>query len=264
MSTTAGTKDTEAETKPEASKKRESTVLSPNETSITWHHFHIDPRDKIILLSNDNLKFRASRTRLIDASLSFSDLMDTSRPERKTNEPIELDFPAEMISLFLDMASVCQPYIPQLSITTARSLLELLEFTLCDGLIDFARTSLTNAGSNQPLELLVIASDRNDIGLARVALRNATRNRIQSHICPNLSLSSSQGLKKYQEYLDRLQPAYQLELLRRTTLAGEYRENVTQKLQAGLYSTFDWISVADTFDPARFTDIAASPKADED
>ncbi|WVQ93782.1 hypothetical protein IAU59_000860 [Kwoniella sp. CBS 9459] len=116
MSTSASTKEKAADLDPSpvtGSKKEDSTTASgPNKKEILYHRFHNDHRDQVIILSNDKVKFRASRTRLIDASLFFSDLLGTPGHIGKTNEPIALDFPAEIVSLFRDMASVCQPHAP--------------------------------------------------------------------------------------------------------------------------------------------------------
>ncbi|WVF66157.1 hypothetical protein IAT40_000897 [Kwoniella sp. CBS 6097] len=113
-----------------------STVEEEQEESINWHPFYNDPQDKVIILSNNKVRFRASLFRLISASSFFSGLLDTPRPKGgnvdDADEPIELDFPANIISHMLDLTSVHTSYIHNLEINTAKGLLEVGEFTLCE------------------------------------------------------------------------------------------------------------------------------------
>ncbi|WRT63715.1 uncharacterized protein IL334_000638 [Kwoniella shivajii] len=224
------------------------------------HKFHNDPGHKIIIISNDNIRFKASQRLLVRASQFFRDLLSVPPPSDKDAagqepsqvEPIHLDFPSTIISIFLDLTSVSEPYSPRLVIHQARDLLEMVEFTLSDELQPYVRKSLHDAGSSQPLELFVIASERNDFSLARFALAKITSAHVQSFL--KLShLSTHEGIKALQNYFSRLRPSFHLELLSRIMVPGEVREHRQIALRPGFFFTDDWTTIAQTFDPSRFT-----------
>ncbi|WVF66175.1 hypothetical protein IAT40_000915 [Kwoniella sp. CBS 6097] len=229
------------------------------------HDIHCDPRDKVVLISSDNVKFRASQFHLCRVSAFFEGLLttagrlDAQQTGKDTDnvaesdaepepEPIHLEYPAPIISLFLDAAGSSWPTFPSIDMMTAKDLLDLTEFTLCDKLKHEARYSLVRAGLDLPLELLVIASDRNDIPLAQSALQKLDSSTIET----KLYRSTGSVPRSFKRYLDRLSPSFRLELYSQLMLGSDLITSSSQSARTpGIYLRSDWSSIAEKFDPAR-------------
>nr|XP_018266824.1 uncharacterized protein I303_00802 [Kwoniella dejecticola CBS 10117]OBR88982.1 hypothetical protein I303_00802 [Kwoniella dejecticola CBS 10117] len=140
------------------------------------------------------------------------------------------------------------PCLPALKTEQATALLDFVEFAICDDFIDLARTSLINSLEKQPLELLVVASRRNDLDMAKQALRqidevmfNQLFNAPSVH--PELAVK---------EYLRRLTRPYHLAILDAASTQAEDAFGV-RVLGSQLIFTNDWSSFADTFSLDQFT-----------
>ncbi|OCF45212.1 hypothetical protein I317_01015 [Kwoniella heveanensis CBS 569] len=227
------------------------------------HDVHRDPRNRVIIISSDNVEFRASHFHLCRVSSFFEGLLTTAGPASVTSptgaagddsvddkdiEPIHLDYPAPVIALFLDAAGSSWPSFPAIDMTTAKDLLELTEFTMCDKLKHEARYSLIRAGMDLPLELLVIAADRNDIALAQSALQKLDSNTIET----KLYRSTGNTPRAFKRYLERLSPSFRLELYSQLMLGRDITSSPSKSTQTpGIYLRSDWSSIADRFNPAR-------------
>ncbi|WVW81939.1 hypothetical protein I302_103942 [Kwoniella bestiolae CBS 10118] len=193
------------------------------------HPVHADPKAEVIIISDDYVKFRASKFHLTRTSQFFEDLIETVRHEEHQEESIHLEFPSTTIALFLDLAGVCDPYIPIVSTNRARSLLDFVEFTLSDGLIDTARSTLMEAAKHHPFELLVIASQGDDLDLAKHALRNITSSAFREEFILRVPFVEDTEYKigSLKEYLLRLTPAYHLAILIRSCTLARYNRLIT-------------------------------------
>ncbi|WWD09064.1 hypothetical protein V865_007184 [Kwoniella europaea PYCC6329] len=223
-----------------------------------FHPVHNDPNDDIVIISNDYVKFRASRFHLARTSQFFEGLLGTARPKGENftddDEPIHLDYPSSTLSLFLDLTSVCDPYIPAVSIDRARSLLKFIEFAICDGLVDKARLTLMEAAKDQPFELLVIASERDDVEMAKHALRQISTGQFRAQFVNTSSTTlTSHDLAMVKQYLCGLTPPYHLAILDAAMSTGKMREERYINLRPGLLFNDNWSSFADKLDPAKFS-----------
>ncbi|KAK6905354.1 hypothetical protein I203_106181 [Kwoniella mangroviensis CBS 8507] len=226
------------------------------------HPVHNDPQAEIIIISNDYVKFRASRYHLVRTSQLFEDLLDTARTVdinlNDIEEPIHLNFPSSTISLFLDLAGVCDPYFADVPITKARSLLDVVEYTMCDRLIDIARSTLMHAAKDEPFELLVIASERDDLDLAKHALRNISTSAFEDEYKEGRSfrVGTVYNIDSIKKYLLRLTPSYHLAILHSIVYLGEMQsidhDGRWLNSRPAILSTDNWSSIADTFNPAQF------------
>ncbi|WWC66685.1 uncharacterized protein I206_100589 [Kwoniella pini CBS 10737] len=212
---------------------------------ISSHPVYNDPNDKIVIISNDYIKFRASKFHLMRTSQFFDGLLSTVESEEPTKEePIHLDFPSSTISLFLDLSTCSNPSIPTINSEEAKTLLDFLEYAICDDLIDIGRSSLRNSLENQPFELLVTASRRNDLEMAKHALR-----KIDNKVY-NEYFKSAFTEVEVKQYLRRLTRPYHLALVdaAMTTIEGSFGFQLP-------HLTFidDWSTFADSFHPDQFT-----------
>ncbi|OCF59514.1 hypothetical protein L486_02181 [Kwoniella mangroviensis CBS 10435] len=247
-----------SQTRPSKRKTDQSTD-NTSVKKLKHHPFHHGPEHSITIISDDNIGFKASRSRLVQTCQFFKDLLDIPAPEHENQEPnvrqtIPLDFRSSIISTFLDLISVSQKYPPQLDFVDAEAFLNFVEYTMSDDLIPFARTALKEVGAKKPLELLVIASNKNDIDLARFALGKITPEQIHNLYGKKSSvqLLKPASVDKLQEYLKRLRTSFHLEILSRMMLPGEVRGARQDSLRPGLYLADDWTSIAESFDPTRF------------
>ncbi|WWC99338.1 hypothetical protein V866_006239 [Kwoniella sp. B9012] len=241
---------------------KRKTDQSTDNTSVkklTQHPFHHDPEHSITIISYDNIELKASRSRLVQTSQFFRDLLDIPEPEHenqepKSQQPIPLDFRSSIISAFLDLISVSQKYPPQLDLVDAEAFLDFVEYTMSDDLVPVARAALKEVGAKKPLELLAIASDRNDIDLARSALGKITSEQVyklygKKH---SIQLLKPASVDKMQDYLKRLRTSFHLQILSRMMLPGEVRGARQDSLRPGIFLADDWTSIAESFDPTRF------------
>ncbi|WVF66174.1 hypothetical protein IAT40_000914 [Kwoniella sp. CBS 6097] len=215
-----------------------------------FHHFHNDPDHTVIIASSDNVLFRTSRFRLTQKCQFFADLFSipptASQEERKSFEPIHLDFPSEAISIFLHIILTDRNLLapdPKLPWEVAKSLHRLAKYTLLDdAFASWTLEVLEKVGHRHPLELLVFASDLNDLYMARSALSRATYTTL-ADLRPTYSFSAP--ATKFWEYLDRLRPSWQRELLQRIIATSS----------RGFEVLDDWTGFAQIFDPGPFAHL---------
>ncbi|WVW81938.1 hypothetical protein I302_103941 [Kwoniella bestiolae CBS 10118] len=117
---------------------------------------------------------------------------------------------------------------------------------MSDALIPIGRSSLEEAGVKEPLELLVVASDRHNVDLAKVALGKITSEHIRSLIGQTTSV---QLLR---------------DILSGMMSTGEVRANRQESLRPGMYFTDDWTGIAEIFDPKRFEEGSEDDSDDSD
>ncbi|WVQ62548.1 uncharacterized protein L199_000690 [Kwoniella botswanensis] len=98
-----------SQTRPSKRKTDQSTD-NTSVKKLKQHPFHHDSEHSITIISYDNIEFKASRSRLVQTSQFFRDLLDIPAPEHenqkpKAQKPIPLDFRSSIISAFLDLIS---------------------------------------------------------------------------------------------------------------------------------------------------------------
>ncbi|WWD09063.1 hypothetical protein V865_007183 [Kwoniella europaea PYCC6329] len=261
---------TKSQTRPSKRKTDQSTD-NTSVKKLKQHPFHHDPEHSITIISYDNIEFKASRSRLVQTSQFFKDLLDIPAPVHEnqgpnSQQPIPLDFRSSIISAFLDLISVSQKYPPQLDFVDAEVFLTFVEYTMSDDLIPVARTALKEVGAKKPLELLVIASNRNDIDLARFALGKITSEQVHNLYGKKTSvqLLKPASVDKLQDYLKRLRTSFPLEILSRMMLPGEVRGARQDSLRSGIYLADDWTSIAESFGPTRFEESSNEDSTSDD
>ncbi|OCF36159.1 hypothetical protein I316_02031 [Kwoniella heveanensis BCC8398] len=224
------------------------------------HPFHCDPKNDIILISKEGTELRASGYHLGLASLFFEGLLslppaendDEVSPVGGQNEPIQLDFSHATVSLFLDLASSHEPCLPPLEMHRAKELLALTEFTLSsEKLVSLAHEAVKDAFADHPFELLVLASDRNDVPMARQALGRISSSTLKCRMFHTSSTTlTPQDKDEFHAFLRSLNPSFRLSLLTIILTSGEVRETRHTSLRPGLFLNDDWSSLAKKFNPS--------------
>ncbi|WVF66167.1 hypothetical protein IAT40_000907 [Kwoniella sp. CBS 6097] len=175
--------------------------LRPIDMSGTTHIYH--RQGDISIRSKDNVILWADSWRLADASVVFKDLLDlpqvvnrngkrqqienlinqcsAHRPDRQA---IPVDYNADVIGTFLDLINVSIPFLP-INLTNFKQVQGLFE--MCDK-FDVkteiqvkVKERLLACSKDHPWALLIMASDRNDIPLAKEALRLMTASQFFGH-----------------------------------------------------------------------------------
>ncbi|OCF60679.1 hypothetical protein L486_00315 [Kwoniella mangroviensis CBS 10435] len=166
------------------SSKEEREMKPPVHKRLRLHETHRDPCGDVILVSNDQVEFRASSFQLSKISKFFADAFSLPSPPEvdKCREPIHLDYIGDVIATFLDLVltptHIQSAFIESYGKKPAvlGPLLNLVEFALCqDETISKIRQTLKSACLAYPLEILLLASQREDASLARTALENVWR-----------------------------------------------------------------------------------------
>nr|XP_018266827.1 uncharacterized protein I303_00805 [Kwoniella dejecticola CBS 10117]OBR88985.1 hypothetical protein I303_00805 [Kwoniella dejecticola CBS 10117] len=194
------------------------------------------------------------------ASELFDDLLEIVHPAggslTQNHEPIHLDFPGSVITLFLDHISTSNSSIPIMTVTEIASLLIFAEFAICDSLIDKARARLIGATKECPFELLVLASDRDDIELAKDALRVM----MSIHYHHEFNISGPHEFVynhknvKIVNYLQRLSLAFRFALREASRRAMEIRGSKYVDGMPGRYLVDHWANtLADDFEFTKYT-----------
>ncbi|WWD22432.1 hypothetical protein CI109_106923 [Kwoniella shandongensis] len=232
-----------------------------NDNERKFHHFHCDPQHDFIIKSNDGMHFRASRFHLARVSTFFADMFSTATSSSTVNNRIEdiitLDYSAAAIKFFLDLAHSSDPKVPSIEfVSTAASLFDLTTYTMCKTeLQNIARESLYTAGKRHPMDLLVIASHRQDSTMAKTALSYINYN-------PWTTSRKEQcqpNLRMFLRYLDRLDPTYAYELVRNLLTVGPLPQESSKVVRYGFFLTPNWSSIADKFDPERRAESSKRP-----
>ncbi|ORY22618.1 hypothetical protein BCR39DRAFT_591241 [Naematelia encephala] len=148
---------------------------APTSSSLErWDDRYDDPEAKIVLISSDHAGFRLSAWYLAKESKLVSDLVAPSGIDKDAaHSPIQLDAPSYVVRAFADLVTSSHPL--QLLEFTKRDYVSL--FHICDlmqspSLAMKIRESLIQRSLNHPWEIFELASQRNDVDLAREAIRN--------------------------------------------------------------------------------------------
>lgn len=117
---------------------------------------------------------------------------------------IEMDFPDSAVRLLLDFAAGIARDTSILSILSLKSILDfskLVDFYDCSDVVEAASRALNLKASHDPLEYLVLASERDDEGLAKTALKTGRRQ------------VTEPAADKFFRAVSRLQPGWRLPIL---------------------------------------------------
>ncbi|WVW84002.1 hypothetical protein I302_106027 [Kwoniella bestiolae CBS 10118] len=228
------------------------------------HETHCDPCGDVTLISNDDVEFRASSFQLSKISQFFAYAFRLPAPADKGREPIELDFPGNIITIYLDLVTA--------PVRLRRSVLDhglrrpeivcplwaLVEFTLCiDEITSIIHSALMDAALYYPVGILTFASERDDISLARRALRSFnTTISICSPCRPSCVDEHASQLEDVKKVFTQLKPEYQAELftlllLQCHTRASIYNSPGPISPDDLIFGFGDWGEIADRFDPSK-------------
>jgi hypothetical protein len=89
---------------------------------------------------------------------------------KTANAPIPVDATAEVLNVFLNLASVSLPYISETDFDITAKLLDPSESFDCESMRPKIRERLMPLGNVDPWRLLTIASDRDDLEMGRAAM----------------------------------------------------------------------------------------------
>ncbi|WWD22431.1 hypothetical protein CI109_106922 [Kwoniella shandongensis] len=193
----------------------------------TFYHFHCDPQHDFIIKSDDYVYFRASRFHLARVSTVFADMFTIASSDVGDDHWVALDQSSEVIGLFLDLVHSPKPTVPTTEVfDTARSLLEMTQFYMCDD------------------EVLDLAEQYQD------ASHGDSQERCEAE------------LKKFVGYLDELGATWAYELLRNLLTAGRILLDRQTRTRYGFFLTPNWASIASYFDPDRLTKSSSKLKAE--
>ncbi|WVQ80265.1 hypothetical protein IAT38_002370 [Cryptococcus sp. DSM 104549] len=186
------------------SKKKSATkkaALRSSSPEVHAFHRHGD----IILLANDRVMFYADSWKLAQASEFFSGMFSTAQPDHiappapapapkrgrnaasaasassnisqkgdkseVTGAPIDLDVPSNILDLFLNLANVSVPFIPDTDYDTALQLISFCEkFLVRQDIVDQVLVALTEQGKKCQWKLLINAAERGSRTIAAEAL----------------------------------------------------------------------------------------------
>ncbi|WVQ62555.1 uncharacterized protein L199_000697 [Kwoniella botswanensis] len=211
----------------------------------------------IQLLSVDGTILMADSWRLARSSTFFAGLFDlppptsthTSYPKNLLSlvEPIEVEFFAEVIDLFLNLINVSKPSIPSSAFPQTLDLLELCDrYDVNENIQGLVRDRLLMQTEDRQWQLLIWSGKRNDIHMAREALRRMSPH---SFIARTTYESSREGVFVPLWYaLGKLPQSWQLEILRLAFIPI----NLNKRPGVKSYQfevTGDWDSVSQKFTP---------------
>jgi hypothetical protein len=106
-------------------------------------------------------------------STMFADMFLIPPPTtaEESKKPLTLDFPASLISIFLDMVSSNAPTAPELSLQQVAAILDLVRAYDCnESIMKAVRAGLEAAGKRAPFDLLVFANGADDVELGKKAI----------------------------------------------------------------------------------------------
>ncbi|WVQ93799.1 hypothetical protein IAU59_000877 [Kwoniella sp. CBS 9459] len=213
-----------------------------NQPSGKYHPFYQDPNDKVTLTSSDGVIFRASRYRL-RCERRFE--VDESSLDGHLAE-IHLDFNETAVSLFLDTLNTrLLPNIDfRLDHSTILQLLDFGELYECDKVIQYARKILSRKIDIDPLEILLIASKRDDVSLAKGAIKEVKWTNIDE-----MRTTIKGDLEKvFSDYIKKLRPSFQLAIFHAALRCATSKKD-SQRPWHGLVSWEDRSQTAANFDP---------------
>ncbi|WWD03074.1 hypothetical protein V865_001119 [Kwoniella europaea PYCC6329] len=140
----------------------------------TLHDRHCDPNADVVLVSKDQVHLRAYSHHLKQVSKFFADLFTLpSEPE-----PINLDFDSSVISIYLDIV-IAPTYCYSLIIDQhnddfeiLKQLLRISEYTLNEKVQQSVWEVIHRKAVEFPQALLILAHERQDLDLAREAIKS--------------------------------------------------------------------------------------------
>ncbi|WWD09056.1 hypothetical protein V865_007176 [Kwoniella europaea PYCC6329] len=209
------------------------------------------------LLSVDGTILVADSWRLARSSSFFAGLFDLPPPisgQASSHkdllsllDPVEVDFSAEVIDLFLNLINVSKPSIPSSAFPQTLDLLELCDkYDVNENIQGLVRDRLLMQVEDRQWQLLIWSGKRNDILMAREALRRMPPH---SFIANTTYESSRKGvLMPLWHALGKLPQSWQLEILRLAFIP------INLNTRSGVKSyqfevTGDWDSVSQKFTP---------------
>ncbi|WWD22439.1 hypothetical protein CI109_106930 [Kwoniella shandongensis] len=155
---------------------------TPNKDSLQVHHFH--DRGDICLQATDGTLFYADSWRLSQASETFAHMLEIPQPagtkhprSRDELDPIPIDSRSDVLDLFLNVVSVSSPNIDHVPFMLCKKIsLFCDKFEVQDRIASlFVKRVLKLAKQHhQEWDVLIWAGERNDVDMARRALKMMT------------------------------------------------------------------------------------------
>ncbi|KAK6909995.1 hypothetical protein I203_104022 [Kwoniella mangroviensis CBS 8507] len=232
---------------------------------------HCDPNADVVLVSKDQVHLRAYSHHLKQVSKFFADLF--TLPSKL--EPINLDFDSFVISIYLDLV-IAPTYCYSVIIDqhnhdseTLKQLLQISEYTTSEEITKNVWQVIREMAIAYPQALLNLAHERQDLDLARVAIKCINSDSIDlPHLCGGNECEGrcasyewaetcSERINDFQRFFRPLDPAYQEEFLQLMLLRSKIKAdnpNVEGKKEVMEWNEEDWTWIAERFDPDRSLD----------
>ncbi|WWC85933.1 uncharacterized protein L201_000803 [Kwoniella dendrophila CBS 6074] len=225
--------------------------------SVIYHEFYNSPDDTVYIRSKDDIYFKANKSKLTRASTFFNDILDTSGPiscDNDEDHPIELDFTEKAITAYLDIVSISGSHWINLDYPTCKEVYAIGHFTMSNKAMETTRTML--GSMIIPLDswdLLIFASDHNDINLGRSALISFGEHELcndRKALCQKRY--TKEDLTFFRNNIEKLRPSWQLALFHCLLDNGQVTLGLgTYDLQAGFLLRHRE-NVEDHFNPEKY------------
>lgn len=170
----------------------------------------------------------------------FEDMFEVLSPDTDDKEKvIPVTYEASVVKAFLDLINLSKPVLLTNDFWVITKLRDMVRCHECEDYIDeFVEASWEQAFKNTPWEGLIYASDKNDVQLARGAMRNYQRYSIEQFA--TLKGAGSSSTAGFWSWMDRLRPEWQSHLIRLVIRRESYGNFTVQD---------DWSKLADKFNP---------------
>ncbi|WVQ62529.1 uncharacterized protein L199_000671 [Kwoniella botswanensis] len=146
---------------------------------------------------------------------------DTKRDlEDISSEPLDLDMDSEILNAFLNLINSSHPYVHQLSFQQSSELLRQCDKLICrSDICNAVKQRLYEWGITMPWELLVLASERDDVNMGRIALKSMDSSIFINEMSWYNFRANPQEMvplksRPFWERMGRLSPSWQVELIK--------------------------------------------------
>ncbi|KAK4688890.1 hypothetical protein P7C73_g1231, partial [Tremellales sp. Uapishka_1] len=234
-------------------------TIEPGEDGKHWDPYYRDPSADITLMSTDNVYFKVSSWRLIRVRDMFSVLPPTA--EARVKDTIPMPALAKYVRGFLDSFATASTFVlAQWDFDVKKNVLQLADLFDCPTLAGDIILALKSDVGSVPWDTLVLASQRHDIELGKMALKVMWRDKREINLVD----------EAFFKMLEELSSPWRSELLRlrfKADPSGQgyqfdhrcyecgcngsgHAPTSGERYRIGRIRLFDWSSLAAEFAPS--------------
>ncbi|KAK6905374.1 hypothetical protein I203_106201 [Kwoniella mangroviensis CBS 8507] len=184
-------------------------------------------------------------TRPNPADCTSSSIIDTTENTKRdlediSSEPLDLDMESELLDAFLNLINSSHPYVHQLSFQHSSELPGQCDKLICNlDICNAVKQRLYEWGVTMPWELLVLASERDDVNMGRIALKSMDSSIFINEMSWYNFRATPQEMiplrsRPFWERMGMLSPSWQIELIK-LTFEGPIRKHVSPNPDKTLY-----------------------------